>query len=107
MEKVTYLIIVDYYSRFIEVAKLDRMTAEGVILHCKCSIFARHGVPVVAITDNRSQVETNVFCRFSNEFQFDHITSSLYYPRSNGEAELAVKTMKGLLKKKAIHIWHF
>ena len=34
-KKVTYLIIVDYYSRYIEVARLDRMTPEGVILHCK------------------------------------------------------------------------
>ena len=27
------------------------------------------------------------------------MTSSLYYPRSNGEAEQGLKTMKGLLKK--------
>ena len=42
-KKVTYIIIVDSYSQFIEIAKLDRMTAEGVIVHCK-SIFVRHGI---------------------------------------------------------------
>ena len=74
------------------------MTAEGVILHCR-SIFARHEIPEVVIMDNGSQFEANVFRRFSREFQFEHITSSPYYPRSNREAERAVKTMKGLLRK--------
>ena len=62
-------------------------------------MFARHGIPEVVITNNGSQFEANVFCRFSGEFQFKHITSSLHYPRSNREAERAVKTMKGLLRK--------
>ena len=60
MEKRSHLIIVDYYSQFVEVAKLDRMTAEGVIWDCK-SIFARHGILEVVITDNGSQFEANVF----------------------------------------------
>ena len=33
------------------------------------------------------------------EYQFRHVTSSLYHPRSNGEGEWGVKTVKGLLKK--------
>ena len=41
-----YLLIVDYYSRFIEIAKLSRATAEQVICHFK-SIFTRHGIPEV------------------------------------------------------------
>ena len=42
----TYLIIIDYYSRYIEIAKLNRTTAGEVVTHCK-SIFARHGIPEV------------------------------------------------------------
>ena len=95
---VTYLIIVEFYSRFVEGAKLERMTAEKVVLHCK-SIFARHGIPELVITDKRPQFEANELCTFFREFQFEHITSSSYHPLSNAEAERAVKTMKSLLKK--------
>ena len=96
--KETYLLIVDYYSRFIEIARLSRTTAEEVILHTK-SIFARHGVPEVVISDNGPQYSSEAFARFAHQFEFEHITSSPLYPQSNGEAERAVKTVKGLLKK--------
>ena len=43
-QKLVYLIIVDYYSRFIDIANVDRTTAEAVIQHCK-NIFSRHGIP--------------------------------------------------------------
>ena len=50
-QELTYLIIVDYYSRFIEIAQLDRTTAEAVIQHCK-NIFLRCGIPEEVVTDN-------------------------------------------------------
>ena len=39
-----YLLIIDYYSRYIEVAHLTQATANEVVKHTK-SIFARHGIP--------------------------------------------------------------
>ena len=63
-QKLAYLIIVDYYSRFIEIAKLERTTADAVIQHCK-NIFSRHGIPEEVVTDNGSQFDSNAFCKFS------------------------------------------
>ena len=97
-KRITYLIIVDYYSQFIEVEKLSRLTTEEVIRHCK-SMFARHGIPEVVISDNGPQFDFGAFRKFSRDYQFNHTTSSPYYPQGNGEAERAVKTIKGLLKK--------
>ena len=97
-KKLGYLIIMDYYSKFIEIAKLDRATAAAVIQHCK-NIFLRHGIPEEVVMDNGSQFDSNALRRFSKEYQFHHVTTSLYYPRSNGEAERATKTVKVLLKK--------
>lgn len=94
----TYLLIIDYYSRYIEIAKLSKTTAGDVINHCK-SIFARHGIPEMVISDNGPQFAAESFKEFAQGYNFDHVTSSPYYPQSNGELERAVKTIKDLLKK--------
>ena len=72
------------------------MTSREVITHTKL-IFARHGILV--ISDNRSQFSSHEFSQFSNQYCFEHVTSSPYFPQSNGEAERAVQTIKRLLKK--------
>ena len=38
-----------------------------------------------------------LFTRFPTDWKFDHNTSSPRNPRSNGQAEASVKTVKGLL----------
>ena len=88
-----YLLVVDYYSRYIEIARLSRPTTAEVVTHLK-SIFARHG-----ITDNGPQYSSREFGEFAKDFEFRHITSSPYHPQGNGEAERAVGTIKNLLKK--------
>ena len=90
--------MVDYYSRCIEIALLKRTTATEVIAHMK-SIFARHGIPKLIVSDNGPQYSSEEFPKFMREYQCQHVTSSPLYPQSNGEAERAVKTIKGLLKK--------
>ena len=94
----TYLLIVDYYSRYIEVAKMKRTTAEDVILLTK-GIFARHGIPETVVSDNGPQYSSEAYAEFARLYQFEHVTSSPRYPQSNGEAERAVQTIKGLMKK--------
>ena len=47
-----YLVAVDYYSKFPELALLENKTSECVIAHVK-SISARHGIPEEIIADNQ------------------------------------------------------
>ena len=39
-----YLLVMDYFSCYIEIAKLSSTSSNAVITHLK-SIFARHGIP--------------------------------------------------------------
>ena len=83
---LVYYIIVDYYSRCIEIAKLYRTTAEAVTQWCK-NIFSRHRIPEEVVTANGSQFDSNALRKLSKKNHFHHVTSSPYYLRSNEEAE--------------------
>ena len=98
-EKSKYLLVTDYYSRYIEVTELKTQTSREVINHLK-SIFARHGIPEILVSDNGTQYSSTLFREFATEYGFTHLTSSPNYPQGNGAAERAVKTVKGLLRKK-------
>ena len=93
-----YLLVVDYYSRFVEIAKLAGSTATEVITHTK-GIFARHGIPELVISDNGPQYSSAAYTQFARDYGFRHVTSSPLYPQGNGEAERAVRTVKELLRK--------
>ncbi|KAG1667797.1 hypothetical protein GQR58_018255 [Nymphon striatum] len=96
-----YLITVDYFSDYWEVDEIPDMTSETVI-SCTKEHFARHGIPFLVITDNGRQFVSAEFEDFSKMWNFEHRTSSPYYPQSNGKAEITVKIVKNVLKK-AIH----
>ena len=92
------LVVSDYYSNFIEVARLSNLTSCAVIKELK-AIFARYGVPDTLVTDNGSQFSSAEFAVFAKTWMFEHKTSSPTYPQSNGKAEKAVQTVKTLFRK--------
>ncbi|KAK7109817.1 hypothetical protein V1264_013798 [Littorina saxatilis] len=92
----SYLVLIDYYSRYLEIAHLPRETSEVVIGRMK-NIFAHHGIPDVVVTDNGSQFTSTEFQSFAAAWKFTHSTSSPYFPQSNGEAERAVQEAKKIL----------
>lgn len=93
-----YLLVIDYYSRYIEIAKLSTTTSKAIINHLK-SIFSRHGIPERLISDNGPQYSSGEFVEFARVYGFDHVTSSPLYPQANGEVEKAVSTAKSLIGK--------
>ncbi|XP_051905587.1 uncharacterized protein K02A2.6-like [Hippocampus zosterae] len=94
----TYLLVVDYMSRYVEIASLASSKSDEVIRHLK-SIYARHGIPDRLVSDGGPQFSGTGFRAFAESYGFRHITSSPRYPQGNAEAERAVQTVKGLLKK--------
>ncbi|KAI7800948.1 hypothetical protein IRJ41_015739, partial [Triplophysa rosa] len=93
-----YLLVVDYLSSFPEIALLSNSSSACVIQHLK-SIFARHGIPLVVVSDNGPCYNSREFQDFADHYDFKHVTSSPHHAQSNGKAEKGVHIVKQLLKK--------
>lgn len=92
-----YLAVVDYYSNWIELIKLNGKTAHKINL-ALLNVFSRFGYPHIIIADN---VPFGSFeCKeFARKHDMKIITSSPRYPQSNGMSERAVQICKNILRK--------
>ena len=93
-----YILTVDYFSRFIEVDELSSTTTGSVIEKLK-SQFGRHGIPSTLRSDCGTQYTSQQFSDFCKSYGINHKTSNPHFQSSNGEAERAVQTVKGLWRK--------
>ncbi len=66
-----YVLVVNYYSKHFEVAQLSNTKSPTVIRHIK-SMFARHGIPEVVISDNDPQYTAEEFTQFAKSWGFKH-----------------------------------
>ena len=60
--------------------------------------FSRFGAPDTLVTDNGPCFASD-FVKFVDQWNFQHVTLSPSYPRSNGKAENAVRTVERLFMK--------
>jgi len=95
----TSLVVVDYYSRYITVNELNDSSNTKTIVSKLETLFCLLGIPNTLVSDNGPQFVSDRFQSFLSKWDVKHITSSPKYPQSNGEAEGAVQTVKGLMKK--------
>ena len=93
-----FLLIIDYFSKYVEVAKLRDMSSSSVISVLK-SQFARHGVPYVMYSDPGTQLNSAEMSKFAADWNFTWKTSSAKYSQSNGMVERHIATIKRMFKK--------
>ena len=69
-----YVLVVDYYSNYFEIAQPASTKSSTEIQHIK-SIFARHGIPEIVIPDNGPQYSSEEFHQFSTTWGWGTPTS--------------------------------
>ena len=75
LNKLNYLLVVDYFSRYPEVLQLTSTTSMSVISALK-SVFSRHGIPEIVRSDIGPQYSSAEFMSFASSYGFHHLTSS-------------------------------
>lgn len=93
-----FIVAVDYYSNYIEVAQLDRLSSVATIKSIK-RMIATHGIMDILVSDNGPQFASRDFAEFTSTYGIKHTTSSPQRPQANGLAEKAVQTIKSLMIK--------
>ena len=93
----TFLIVVDAYSKWLEVIPMSSTTAERTITELR-KLFATHGLPTQVVTDNGPQFISQEFEVFLKANGIQHYRSAPYHPATNGEAERYVQTFKQAMR---------
>ena len=93
-----YLILVDAFSKWIEVHIVNSTSSEATIEKLR-TIFSTHGLPEQIVSDNATSFTSQEFQDFTKSNGIKHILTSPYHPASNGLAERAVQTFKSAVSK--------
>ena len=93
-----FLVVMDYYSRYLEIAYLPDISSATVIGKMK-NMFARWGVPEDIVSDNGTQFTSAAFQSFAQKYNFVCSFTSPHFPQANGQAEIAVKIAKRIVEQ--------
>lgn len=94
-----YLVIVDSYSKWPEVVNFHQNTKAIKLVEVFQTLFARHGLPDLIVTDNGRQFSSKEFDDFLRHNGVKHTLSPPYHPATNGAAENFVGTFKDKVSK--------
>ncbi|XP_060550102.1 uncharacterized protein K02A2.6-like, partial [Pantherophis guttatus] len=92
------LIVVDAFSKWLEVVPMASTTTEATIRALR-RLFATHGLPDMLVSDNGPQLTSLAMESFLAERGIRHALSTPYRPAGNGQAERMVRLTKEALTK--------
>ena len=93
-----YLLVVDYFSQFPVVRKLQSLHLMSVTKHLK-EIFTEIGVPRYIVSDGGTQFTSQEFQDFTRRWDIQHRITSPTNAQSNSQAERFVQTIKNSFTK--------
>jgi len=90
-------VVVDYYSRFVEVEIMRTITALDTIDFLQ-KLFARYGLPLAIMSDNGPQLIAKELESFLEELGVQHFTSPPYWAQANGEVERQNRSIQKIIQ---------
>lgn len=90
-------VVVDYYSRYVEVATMKSITAKATCEFLD-EIFARHGLPYSITSDQGPQFTSQGFSDYCARNGICHYTTFAYWPQANGEVERQNRSLQKIIQ---------
>jgi len=94
------IVAVDYFTKWIEVEPLAKITVGQIQSFVWKSIVCRFDIPHTIITDNGRKFMDQKLPKFNISLGVQHKTSLVEHPQTNGQAESANKVILMKLKKR-------
>ena len=92
-----YLLIVDYYSKFIVTETLKNLQSSTIVNKYK-KIFSQFATPKELVTNSGPEFFSHHLKLFSRTWDFEHQTISPHFHQSNELVERSIQTIKRTLK---------
>jgi transposase InsO family protein len=90
------LVVVDYFTRWIELFPLHSTISTQIAEILMNEIFTRYGLPKFILSDNGPQFVSNIFRNFCETFGIEQKLTANYHPQSN-MTERVNRTLKPLI----------
>ena len=78
------VVVVDYFTKWVEVEALASITPIKITEFVYKNIVYRYGGPFTIISDNGTQIDCNEFKEFCDDPQIKKVFSSVARPHANG-----------------------
>jgi hypothetical protein len=93
------MVAIDYFTKWVEAASYNTITAAVTERFIRNNIITRYGVPHELISDNGKNFIAKRVEDYLQQFKIQHHRSSPYRPQMNGAVESANKNLIKILKK--------
>ena len=106
-QKRFLLVIVDYFTRWVEVFALAHTTSLDIAQVLINEVFTRYGMPKYILTDNGPQFVSNLFQEICNSLGIERKLTSNYHPQSNMTERVnrTLKPMLAIFAQQKPHSW--
>ena len=92
-------VVIDYFTKWIEIALYASMTRSIVHKFIKREIICRYRLPKRIILDNALNLNNKMMEEMCAQFKIQHHNSMPYRPKMNGAIEATNKNIKKLIEK--------
>nr|GFA88266.1 reverse transcriptase domain-containing protein [Tanacetum cinerariifolium] len=92
------LVVVDYFSKWVEAKALPTNDARVVVKFLK-SRFSRFRIPRAIISERRTYVFNDQFTRVMIKYGVTHRLTTAYHPQTSGQVEVSNQGLKRILER--------
>ncbi|XP_060195081.1 uncharacterized protein LOC132624294 [Lycium barbarum] len=93
------LVAIDYFTKWVEASTYKAVTKKVAADFVRNNIVCRFGIPESIVTDNATNLNSDLMRETCEKFRIAHRNSTSYRPQMNGAVKAANKNIKKILRK--------